>query len=1147
MALLIRVRPHPDELVDELCGLLASPPADPFAGELAAVPTRGIERWLTQRIASEMAERAPGGGVCANVEFPSPRRLIRRVMLAVPELEASAEAWSRNVLTRTAVSVIDSNLHHSWMWLVRRYVDAPDVESPLGDSRRFQAAAKIARLFRRYARLRPAMIRAWRQGALTGPGGGRLPDSEQWQPRLWRLLRDRIGAPALPELLPAALDPVRDGSIPLDLPDRLFIYGLTSVNPADLEIYEALAVRRDVHLYLLHPSPALWRRTSERLAQAPPPAAPTAREQDPSQGLARHPLLRSWAQESREMQVLLAGRGADAVDAGAPAAGADMAASPTLLARFQRSIRADEPPALAGAPPNGPDRSIQIHVCHGARRQVEVLRDAILHVFAADPALQPRDVVVMTPDIAAFAPLLEAAFQSRGGRGEGEDSAGADGGQTLPDLRVRIADQAPAAVNPLVRFTSSAFDLAGSRLEAGAVRELLALPVVRQRFGLDDEAADAVAEVIEDTNVRWGVDAEHRAAWGAGGLPDNTWRRGLDRALAGVFYSDSPVRVVDGVAPLDGIEGSEARPVGLLAQILDRVTAVREILGQSRRYTEWGPAIAAAVRLLAAPAFDEQWQWSQLERLLERSFPPPGPTAPGQAPDPVISPAEAWSVIDEWAEPRPSPLHFRTGDITVCTLVPMRSVPYRVVCLLGMDDHRFPRAGRVDGDDLLSSHELVGDPDTGAEDRQLLLDAVMAAGDHLIITYSGHDELTNSEYPPAVPIADLRDALYDMAGEEGLGEIITRHPLQPFSEANFAPGRLGLPGPWGFDPRQYDGAAAVQRRSDRPAAGPDLPRPLDDPPLMIRLDDLIRFFDNPARHFIRARLGFSIPEARETPDDTLADSLDALEKWQVANRFLEGLRGGCRMEELVERERGMDSLPPGALAARDLEAVERQAGDIHRGALALGCRPGPHSQYTGTVVVDPQSGRSVEGSVTADERARRIDLVTPSRLKGKQRLRTYIRLVFLTALEPRFEWSGRLVGRRAVGDKLWTVDVNPLGGGPEERKRRAVRRLADLAGIYLEGLAAPVPLPCETAYIWQRRLGSGREEAMTAAGRVWESQYSPGRMRIPSEGEDPAFALLFPEAPEMARLAGGSRFEEYARRLWGPVLPLLSEKAPPDG
>ena len=1133
MAAVIHVGSHPDELVSDLCGMLAAPPADPFAPELVAVPTRGIERWLTQRIASELADRASGEGVCANVEFPSPHQLVREVMLAVPDLAASIDAWDRSALTRSVVSVLDDHLDEPWMWLLARFVDAGRGIDALGNGQRLRAARKISGLFAGYARRRPEMVRAWQEDQDLGADGEALSEADVWQPRLWRLVRSRIGVPGLAELLPAALDPVRRGEVDLHLPERLSVYGLTAADPVDLEVLEAVAARRDVHLYLLHPSPVLWRDTAA-LLDGSPTGSRLARVADPTLAVPRHPFLRSWARESRELQTVLAARN----HTGRTSATRSGPGSPTVLQRLQQDIRSNIPPARSGVPTRARigDRSVQIHVCYGARRQVQVLRDAILHVLAADSTLEPRDIVVMTPDLATFAPLLEATFlravdiPDSGPPAYHVDQPGVDHvDEALPDLRLRIADRAPAATNPLVRFAATVLDLAGSRLEAGTVRELVAMPVVRQLFGFDEEAADEISAVIEDTNIRWGLDGEHRSLWNAGTGDDHTWRRGLDRALAGVFYSDSSVRVVGTVAPLHGAEGQEARPVGLLAQILDRVVAVRALLGESKPYSAWGPAIAGAVRLLAAPGWDDQWQWGQLERLLEESFPSDG-TGPD---DPLIGPAEARIVVGDWARDTPSPLHFRTGDITVCTLVPMRSVPYRVVCLLGMDDHRFPRSGRVDGDDLLVDSEMIGDSDRGAEDRQLLLDAVMAAGDHLIVTYSGRDELTNAEYPPAVPIAELRDVLADMVGPAGLERLETRHPLQPFSETNFVAGERGVDGPWGFDPMQFDGALAIQHRTVPELARLALPPPVDDIFSQIPLEDLQYFLEHPARTFLRQRLGFVIPARGEIPDDTMPTALDPLSEWKVTNRLLAGLLAGHAIESLEAHERAADTVPPGNLGVPGLERARQRATDLWLAARTAGHDPARSEQRSGVVRV---GNHTVEGTVNADPGTGRIDVVTPSRLKGKQRLRAFLQVVFLSALDPHQPWQGLLLGRHLRGDKLWSVRIGPIRGDAERRRHQAERLLASLADLYVEGLTTPIPMPCETSFVWQRKIGSHRDVARKVAGQAWETD------RFSPEAKDPANQFLFPDLGTMSALERSS-FPDCARRLWGPILPLLREKS----
>ncbi|MCE2529276.1 MAG: exodeoxyribonuclease V subunit gamma [Acidimicrobiia bacterium] len=1130
MALLIHVGSHPDQLVGRLCEMLASPPADPFAQEVVAVPTRGIERWLTQRIAAELADRTSGDGVCANVEFPSPRRLVREVLRAVPDLASALDAWEGPALTRTVVSVVDDHVGEPWMWLLARFIDAPNAVESLGNSQRLRAARKIAGLFTRYARRRPEMVRAWMEGDDVGPDGGALAGADVWQAHLWRLVRARIGTPSLAELIPSALEPIRSGGLDLGLPERLFVYGLTSADPMDVEVFEALAAARDVHLHLLHPSPVLWRDTAV-LAGRDGIRAGSGRACDPTAHLPRHPLLRSWAQDSRELQLVLASRD----HTSQPSADVSGNADTTLLELLQQDIRSNALPAAGAAPAgalDGGDRSVQIHVCYGARRQVEVLRDAILHVLAADATLEPRDVAIMTPDLATFAPLLEAVFLGAAGGGVARPGADTFGERTgddaLPDLRLRIADRAPATTNPLVRFAATVLDLACSRLEAGTIRELVAMPVVRRLFGFDEETADAIAAVIEDTNVRWGLDGGHRALWNAGTLADHTWRRGLDRALSGVFYADSSVRVVGTVAPLDGAEGQEALPIGLLAQIIDRIVTVRELLGAPRPHSEWGPAIGAAVRLLAAPAWDDQWQWGQLERLLEGSF--PGVEAGKD--DPLLDPAEARLVVDDWSREVPSPLHFRTGDITVCTLVPMRSVPYRVVCLLGMDDRRFPRNSRADGDDLLVDNEIIGDSDRGAEDRQLLLDAVMAAGDHLIVTYSGRDELTNAEYPPAVPIAELTDVLSGMVGDADVESLWTHHPLQPFSEINFVSGGLGVPGPWGFDPMQFRGSLAVQHRTGTDAPRLLLPVPEDGVFSEIRLEDLRRFIEHPAREFIRARLGFVIPRPGEIPDDTVPTDLGPLEEWKVTNRFLPGLLAGHQIESLEAHERAGDNLPPGDLGRAGLDRARQRAFELWTAATEAGYDPERHRQFAGAVRV---GGRTIEGLVTADPDASRVDMVTPSRLKGKQRLRAFLQMLFLSALDPHRPWQALLLGRHLRGNKLRSVRLGPIRGDAERRRQQAERMLAGLVDLYVEGLTTPIPLPCETSFGWQRKIGHRRDVARKVAEQAWEKD------RFSPEAKDPSNEFLFPALGTMSALERSS-FAENAERLWGPILPLLVEK-----
>ena len=556
----------------------------------------------------------------------------------------------------------------------------------------------------------------------------------------------------------------------------------------------ALAAARDVHLFLLHPSPELW----DRIA-ADDHGHVTRRRADPTAALAGNRLLASWGQDVRELQLVLE-RAGEHVAHHHPAP----AGPPTLLAAIQAGIRDDAAPPgrpLHGLPDDRPlldpgDRSVRIHACHGRARQVEVLRDAVLHALADDPTLEPRDVIVMCPDIEAFAPLIHAAF----GTGEQE-----------PFLEVRLADRALRQTNPLLGVVARLLELAGERLTASQVLDLADRPPVRRRFRFDDDELARAEEWVRESGVRWGLDAADRAPYKLATLGAGTWRAGLDRLLAGVALADDELWA--GVLPL-GVESGAIDLAGRLAELLDRLGGVLAALRRPQPIAAWAAALAEAADALTAAPERDAWQRGELERLLGDLV------AEAEGAEPVdLVLEEVRALLAERLRGRPTRANFRTGHLTICTLVPMRSVPHRVVCLLGLDDAAFPRKAPRDGDDLLLDDPHVGEPDARLEDRQLLLDALMAASDRLIVTYTGNDERTNAIRPPAVPIGELLDVIdrtVRVADDRPPREhVVRRHKLQPFDPENFA-----AAAPWSFDGVTLEGARALTGPRTEPAAVP---------------------------------------------------------------------------------------------------------------------------------------------------------------------------------------------------------------------------------------------------------------------------------------------------------------------------------------
>ena len=469
-------------------------------------------------------------------------------------------------------------------------------------------------------------------------------------------------------------------------------------------------------------------------------------------------------------------------------------------------------------------------------------------------------------------------------------------------------------------------ELAGERLTASQVLDLADREPVRRRFGFDDDKLGQIEEWVRASGIRWGLDAPHRAPFKLDVLPSGTWRTGLDRLLLGVAMTEDEQRRFERVLPLDDVESDVIDLAGRLAELIDRLQATVDAFNEPKPIAEWAKALAEAADALTDTPPRDAWQRAELQRLLDDVV----TEAAGHATDLALE--EIRAVLADRVKGRPTRANFRTGHLTICTLVPMRSVPHRVVCLLGLDDGVFPRKGPRDGDDLMLDDPHVGERDARTEDRQLLLDALMAATDKLIVTYTGNDERTNLERPPAVPVGELLDVIGTRDG------IVVRHPLQPFDPRNFIAGEL-VPGRvWSFEDVTLDGARALdEERSQDP---PFLTGPL--PPLqgdVVELADLVALRRGTRCGRSCAAGSTSASSSAPTRSRTrLPVALTKLEESAVGRRVLEARMAGIDAQTARQAEVSRGALPPWMLAKPVLDRVQ---GDRrgHRRRRAAGRRP----------------------------------------------------------------------------------------------------------------------------------------------------------------------------------------------------------------
>lgn len=967
------VAPALTGLAARLGELWRTPPADPFAFDLAVVPSAGVQRWLSQRLATM-------DGISAGVRFVRPAGLNRLVAGDRPD------PWAATAAMWRIPAIVDSRQEDPVLAQLAAHLR--------GSRDPFAACFRIAGRFAAYAEWRPKLLAAWQQGLDVDASGNPLGDAA-WQAHLWRLLRTEIGVDPLAPPSAAAV---------AELPERIAVFAPGSLSPRQLDLLTAIAVDHRVDLLLLDPAPG---RPVTTLA------GQRRRDWRPA---SRHPLNRSLG--ARTEQAL-------ALTAGPPTTNPATAPKPeTLLGWLQADLLADRVGPTRVLDPA--DDSVQVHLSHGLDRQVEVLRDVLAGLLAADPSLEPRHVVVLTPDPDAVAPLVTAAF---GLSPSGEPQ------HPGHQFRVQLADRTTAQANPLVGFLIDVLELGSTRAGASALLDLCAEPMVARRFGFTGERHDRLAELVQRAGVRWGLNSAHRLSFGLG-LAQNTWFAGLQRLLLGVTLSEEDLVTAKTVLPVDDVDSSDVELVGGLAELISRLSRLVREFEEPTDIAGWAERCRSVLAQLVALEPAEQGWLAELSvglRRIEREA--------GDATVRLPRAAEV-ALVRHHFENQPARSTFGNGSLVVAGLESLRSVPHRVVCLLGWDAERYPRRRARHGDDLLAADPWVGDPDSALADREALLAAVHAATEKLVVVMAGRSPGTNLEVPPAAPVAELLAALDATAatpdGVPAGGAVTVQHPLQPFDTSYFT-GTGVL--------RSYDPVALVAAAA---ASAPPLPEPapyreLELPPLaedVVTVANLVAFFTHPVRQLVRVRTGLSWAES-EQPVDELPIELDGLRSWSIGTRALGRALAGYGPDQVLQAEWRRGEVPPAELGR---QAINRIVADVD--AVLHRLPAAAKAPAVGHYLALDVDGTTITGQLET----RDATLLTTefSKLSARHKLAAWLRLLLLASAEPG-EWRAVTVTKSRVA--AWQA--------PEAEEARLL--LGRLLAIYRRGMCHPLPLPPRVA------------------------------------------------------------------------------------
>jgi exodeoxyribonuclease V gamma subunit len=941
-----------ETLVVRLCAALRThAPDDPFVPLPIVVGSRGMERWLRHEIATRL-------GIAAQLVFPFPRPALDGAAAWLlggaeddaapfweqPGAAADGAAWGPAALAFRVLPLLRAPSDPAWFEPVARYLSEGGGAAaggvapargprPVG-ARELAFAGEVAAVLDRLLHDRPKDALAWAAAPESAP------PRHRW---LAALLRD-LGAvrdPASPALLHRALA----GATLRPTGRALFLFGLSTLGPGDRARIALLARALELHLFLLTPSDRWWAdvRSRPEVCRAWRSVTDAAALRALEDELATaNPLLSALGVPSRDLQVWLESlddgyreadppeaepeEGAAAAAAGADAAGAESgaeasaagggdAAGPSLLARLQGWVLRAEP--LAGAGPFPPDDSVSFRSGFGALRQCEVLRDELLGWFAADPTLEPRHVLVMTPDIETYAPLVAAVFARRG-----LAAVAGSGARTLPAIPAAIADLGLRRTNPVAEVLLQALELAGERVTASRLLDFLALEPVRLRFGLAPADLADLRELVRASGLRWGLDGADRTAVDQPALDQNTVRFALERLALGVLMGDEDragLGTVPGCAPhlppavpLE-VEGRErVARFGQLAAVVRQLAAQRRAWAAPGSAAAWRDRLRAALDALAATSARSAWLRTEVDQRLDElaraaaALDGGGPDGAGAGAaatgDGGGTPLDRVAVLRwlqggfELPQRGDRPI---TGAVTVCALEPMRSVPFRVIALLGMDDGRFPRGGPPRTWDPFSDRQ-PGERDRRTIDRHLLLEALLSARERLIVLWAGRDVRSGEELPAAVPVEELLEVVVALTGRER-SALVREDPLQPWSGVCFgvAPDQVEPPPPRSFDERMAHAARELDRIARGEAAptpvgllasGDDELPPEDAPARRIDLRTLAEGLVAPQRALLRDRLGLRLG----VYDDRVADrepiELDELDAWGLRDRLLPVVR-----------------------------------------------------------------------------------------------------------------------------------------------------------------------------------------------------------------------------------------------------------------
>ncbi len=1058
-------------LIDILAEILQAPLPHPLMPETIVVQSKGMERWISMELAKKQ-------GVCANIRFPFPNAFAENLFISLMPDAPDISQFDPQITTWKIMAMLPDCLEHPEFASLQNYLKAQE------NLKRFQLAERIADTFDQYLLFRPEMISDWEKGR-----------EDHWQAILWRRLiegREKQHRAALGKIFLEKLKTISDIS-PLErgqgcVPPRIAVFGISALPKFYIQFFAALSEKIQVNLFLMNPCAEYWgdiltRREIRRIS------AKAVDTQDLYLGQGNS-LLSSTGTMGRDFFDLINEfNPQEYQDFKDPEQDSLLACIQSdilnLTERGDKIILADD------------DVSVQIHSCHSPMREIQVLQDQLLDMFEHDPELNPADILVMTPDIGAYSPYIQAVFD------------------LPPDDPCRIpfsiADQSMRQESRIIDIFLQILDLWGSRFKATEIMDILEAPAVYEKFDLAEDDVNKIRRWVRDTRIRWGIDEQHRASFDLPDLAQNTWKAGLDRLLLGYAMPGYDEKLFAGILPYDHIEGNEALILGNFVEFTHRLFAAINMLEHPRKLSAWADTLKYILDEFFESDDDRETELQAVRNCLNTLEQMQELAEFDEKTDiHVIK-----SYLSNRLQKEGFGFGFITGGITFCAMLPMRSIPFKVICLIGMNNDAYPRQSKRPGFDLIAKHPKPGDRSRRNDDRYLFLESLLSARKTCYISFVGQSVQDNSVIPPSVLVSELIDYIeknFEFPEKNIINDhLLTKHRLQAFSPEYF---EKPLPRPL---PETERGESPLEKGETPPSlsgkgggglgsfsqenfeAAKCLIKPgrkkirfiadtLSDPEQewkTVDIADLCSFFTHPARFLLNRRLNLYLEDDAELLEEKEAFDLKGLEKYLLNENLLEKRLKGFDLDDFFAIKTAAGELPHGTVG----ECAYRQFGKEVEG-FADKVQPlirAPLREPVDVIldIADFRIVGSIEGIY-----GNRLIRFRYAKLKPKDRLRIWIYHLCLNMTQ---EISSLLIGSD------YQIEYAPMPDAKNILEMLLLR--------YWQGLKTPLHFFPQSSMAYAEAIiskGKSEKEAEDAALYCWI-----GNEHNRGEIEDPYYQRCF--------------------------------------